>query len=98
MEENCCERIRDNVVYIVSWLGKVDLYKNSIYRKYYNVILIFYGIMDDWFNSIGNFFSIMILKLIYKIYLWEILEFEIVVNFISMYLYIFGVIIFWYLS
>lgn len=40
----------------------------------------------------------MILKLIYKIFLLEILGFEIVVNFISIYLYIFGVIIFWYLN
>lgn len=42
MEENCCERTRDDAVHTASWSGKADLYKKIAYIKYYNAILMLF--------------------------------------------------------
>lgn len=78
VEENCCERTRDDAVHTASWSGKADLYNKIAYIKYYNAILmLFMRPKDEWTNSIGHFFSTMTLKSTYKISLWEIVSLEI---------------------
>lgn len=37
MEEDCCERTRDNAVHTASWSGKAGLYKNSIWILQCNI-------------------------------------------------------------